>query len=75
MPILSNAVLGRYDMVCPMGTAYELKARWPTSELVVIPDAGHSAAEPGIISELINATDKMAKIVTDNGSFLPVPPT
>lgn len=56
-------VQGRYDMVCPMKTAYDLKANWPSSELIVVPDAGHSAGEIGTTSELCNATDKMAKIL------------
>jgi proline iminopeptidase len=48
-----------------MATAYEMRAKWPSSELVVVPDAGHSCTEPGIISELVNATDKMAKIIQE----------
>lgn len=50
-------VQGRYDMVCPIGTAYELHSRWPESELQVIGDAGHSAMEPGIRRALVAATE------------------
>jgi len=50
-------VQGRYDMVCPMKSAWELHKAWPEAKLVVIPDAGHSALEQGIISELVRATD------------------
>lgn len=50
-------VQGRYDMVCPMMSAWELHRAWPEAELRVIPDAGHSATEPGIISALVDATD------------------
>jgi proline iminopeptidase len=57
-------VQGRYDMVCPMKSAYELKQNWPSSELIVVPDGGHSCTEKGTISELCNATDKMAKLIT-----------
>ncbi len=48
---------GRYDVVCPMMSAWELHRAWPEADLRVIPDAGHSAAEPGIISALVDATD------------------
>ena len=47
----------RYDMICPIVTAYELTNRWPRSELVVISDAGHSAMEPSLKSALIAATE------------------
>ncbi|MET0027688.1 MAG: prolyl aminopeptidase [Candidatus Thiodiazotropha sp.] len=53
-------VQGRYDMICPMTSAWELHNAWQGSELVVVPDAGHSAAEPGIRSALIEATDRFA---------------
>jgi len=51
-------VQGRYDVVCPMVSAWELKKRYEKAELKVVPDAGHSCVEPGIISELVIATDK-----------------
>jgi len=51
-------VQGRYDVVCPMLSAWDLKKRLPHAQLKVIPDAGHSAKEPGIVSELVIATDK-----------------
>ena len=51
-------VQGRYDVVCPMMSAWELHRAWPEAELQIIPDAGHSAAEPGIISALVDATDR-----------------
>lgn len=50
-------VQGRYDIVCPMRSAWDLKKAWPESKLVVVPDAGHAASEPGIRSALIQATD------------------
>lgn len=50
-------VQGRYDCVCPARTAFELHAKWPSSRLVIVPDAGHSAKEEGIVSELVRATD------------------
>ncbi|MDP2305942.1 MAG: prolyl aminopeptidase [Pseudomonadota bacterium] len=53
-------VQGRYDVVCPMTSAWELHAAWPDSRLVMVPDAGHSAFEPGIEAELVTATEEMA---------------
>ncbi|XP_022310529.2 putative proline iminopeptidase isoform X2 [Crassostrea virginica] len=51
-------VQGRYDMVCPAETAWLLHKKWPEAEFHIIPDAGHSAKETGIISQLVDATDK-----------------
>ncbi len=53
-------VQGRYDVVCPMQSAYELAQAWPEARFAVVPDAGHSAYEPGIVHELISATDAFA---------------
>jgi proline iminopeptidase len=53
-------VQGRYDVVCPATSAWELHKAWPESKLHIIPDAGHSASEPGIKSKLIEATDFFA---------------
>jgi proline iminopeptidase len=55
-------VQGRYDVVCPMVTAWELHHAWPEAEFIVVPDAGHSMAEPGIRSALIEATDRFASL-------------
>ena len=54
-------VQGRYDVLCPPTTALELAAHWPEADLKIVPDAGHSAFEPGIASELIAATDRLCK--------------
>ena len=51
-------VQGRYDIVCPMMSAWELHKAWPEAEFHVIPDAGHSVTEPGIASALVEATDR-----------------
>ena len=51
-------VQGRYDVVCPMETAWELHRAWPEAELHVVQDAGHSAGEPGNVHELVSATDR-----------------
>ena len=51
-------VQGRYDVVCPIKSAWELHKAWPEADFRVVPDAGHSVTEPGIIHELVSATDK-----------------
>ena len=48
-------VQGRYDIVCPMMSAWELHRAWPEAQLQIIPDAGHSISEPGIIDALVTA--------------------
>lgn len=55
-------VQGRYDVVCPMMTAWELHRRWPEADFQVVTDAGHSASEPGITDRLIRATDRFADL-------------
>jgi proline iminopeptidase len=55
-------VHGRYDVVCPVVSAWELHQQIPQSELHIIPDAGHSMTEPGIRSALLNATDQFADL-------------
>jgi len=52
-------VQGRYDIVCPPASAYDLHAAWPKAELNIVADAGHSAWEPGITAELVAATERM----------------
>jgi proline iminopeptidase len=56
-------VQGRYDAVCPIVTADDLHRAWPEAEYVIVPDAGHSAWEPGICAELVKATERF-KLVT-----------
>lgn len=50
-------VHGRYDVVCPFETAWDLHKAWPEAKLEIIPDAGHMSSEPGIADALIRATD------------------
>lgn len=61
--IPAKIVHGRYDMVCPLDNAIELHENWPSSELYIIRDAGHSAAEPGIADALIKATQELAQLL------------
>jgi proline iminopeptidase len=58
--IPSVIVQGRYDVVCPMASAWQLHRAWPEAELVIVPDAGHSAFEPGVLEALVAATDRFA---------------
>ncbi|MXS84711.1 prolyl aminopeptidase [Nitrosomonas sp. HPC101] len=51
-------VQGRYDAVCPITSAYDLHKAWPEADYIVVNDAGHSAWEPGIQTELVKATEK-----------------
>ncbi|MDH5407137.1 MAG: prolyl aminopeptidase [Gammaproteobacteria bacterium] len=53
-------VHGRYDVVCPIESAWDLHQAWPEAEFQIIPDAGHSATEPGIVNALIKATRKIS---------------
>lgn len=50
-------IQGRYDVVCPAKSAWELHKAWPSSKLIIVPDAGHAAGEIGIRSELIRAAE------------------
>ena len=53
-------VQGRYDMCCPIGTAWALHRAWPEAELRISPASGHSYSEPETLSALITATDRFA---------------
>ncbi|XP_069125991.1 probable proline iminopeptidase [Argopecten irradians] len=56
--IPATIIQGRYDVTCPMEAAWLLHKKWPEADFHVIPDAGHSAKEPGILHQLMEATDK-----------------
>ncbi|MCU0506290.1 MAG: prolyl aminopeptidase [Chloroflexi bacterium] len=55
-------VQGRYDMPCPVTTAWELHRRWPEADFHIVPDAGHAAMEPGTRSLLVEACDRFRGI-------------
>lgn len=61
--IPGTIVHGRFDVVTPLSSAWSLNKAWPASKLEIIPDAGHSSLEPGIINALIEATEKFGKIL------------
>ncbi len=56
-------VQGRYDAVCPIVSADDLHRAWPEAEYIVVPDAGHSAWEPGICAELVKAAEKFKHLI------------
>ena len=53
-------VQGRYDMACPARSAWELHKAWPNAEFHMVEGAGHAYSEPGILDQLIRATDRFA---------------
>jgi len=54
----SVIIHGRYDMTCPAVSAVELHQRWPKSELHMVPLAGHTGSDPGILERIMYATEK-----------------
>jgi proline iminopeptidase len=54
-------VQGRYDIVCPMRSAWDLHRAWPQAQLHIVADAGHSAFEVGDTRQLVAATDAFAR--------------
>jgi len=54
-------IQGRYDMCCPMTTAWDLHRRWPEASFEIVPDAGHAAIEAGITDRLIEATERLVR--------------
>jgi len=57
-------VQGRYDMVCPLVSAHELHLAWPQADYRIVPDAGHSAWEPGILGALVEATEHFKRVLS-----------
>jgi proline iminopeptidase len=53
-------VQGRYDVVCPMESAWELASAWPEARFIITPNSGHSAFEKENINALVDATDSFA---------------
>jgi proline iminopeptidase len=54
-------VQGRYDVVCPLRSAWDLHRAWPEADLRIVQDAGHSAFEPGILHQLLETTDRFGR--------------
>ena len=55
-------VHGRYDVVTPAKIAWDLHRAWPEADLRIVPDAGHAMTEPGIVHELVAATNRFAAL-------------
>ena len=58
LDIPSIIVQGRYDMICPPGTAELIHRLWPNSSLVMVSKAGHAMSESGITAALVKATEQ-----------------
>ena len=63
--IPGTIVHGRYDMVCKMEGAYSLRQKWRNSQLLIVPESGHSVSEPRIAEAVCHATDAMAKFIKE----------
>ena len=59
--IPATIVQGRFDVVCPMRSAWDLHRAWPEADLRIVPDSGHSAFEPSTARELVMATDRYSR--------------
>ena len=59
--IPAEIIQGRYDMVCPAETAFDLANAWPRARLTIVPDAGHSALEPGVRTALVSAVERFRR--------------
>ena len=70
-PGIERARQGRYDVVCPRASAYELAARVPHAILQVIPDSGHSAWEPGTTRALVDAAAAALAAASSTASASP----
>jgi proline iminopeptidase len=57
-----SIVHGRYDVVTPVKSAWDLSRVWPEATLRIVPDAGHAMTEPGIVHELVSATRRQSSL-------------
>jgi proline iminopeptidase len=62
--IPATIIQGRYDVICPIVTANDLARAWPEAEYIIVPDAGHSALEPGIRTQLVAAVERMRRRIS-----------
>jgi proline iminopeptidase len=56
-------IQGRYDAICPIVTADTLARAWPEAKYIIVPDAGHSAMEPGLRTQLLGAVERMKRMM------------
>ncbi|MGH8743576.1 MAG: prolyl aminopeptidase, partial [Burkholderiales bacterium] len=59
----ATLIHGRFDLVCPVGSAYALHRLWPEAELKIVENAGHSSSSPAMASMLIAATERFKEIL------------
>eukprot|EP00042_Codosiga_hollandica_P026433 m.124962 g.124962 ORF g.124962 m.124962 type:complete len:385 (+) comp52193_c0_seq1:3-1157(+) len=71
--IPTTIVQGRYDMVCPMKSAWDLHRAFPEADLQIVPDNGHSAKEASITKRLIEACDRFRDKARAEGRTAPAP--
>jgi len=60
--IPTHIIHGRYDVVCPVKNAWELHKAWPEAKLEIIPTAGHSYDEPGLLEALQKAVVEVSQL-------------
>ena len=60
--IPTRIIQGRYDMVCPIRSAWDLKLALPAADLRIVPDGGHSIKDPGIAAGLVQATEEFKRL-------------
>ena len=66
--IPATFIHGRYDVVCKLEAAHSLRQRWRNSQLLIVPEAGHSASDPNIAEAICHATDAMARFIQEEKS-------
>tara|TARA_Y100001933_G_C18997355_1_gene563024 strand:- start:7 stop:948 length:942 start_codon:yes stop_codon:yes gene_type:complete len=57
--IPTKIIQGRYDIVCPMRSAWDLHKKLHNSELFIIDEAGHSMSEKGITDKLLIVLEEL----------------
>lgn len=67
--IPASIVQGRYDLICPPDTAWQLHRLWPEASFTLVPDAGHATAHPGMISALVKSTELFKGLAAPVKSF------
>ncbi len=60
--IPTSIIQGRYDVICPIKTAYELHKAWPEADYIIVPDGGHSSLDFQISKRLIETTNAMKAV-------------
>jgi proline iminopeptidase len=58
-------VHGRYDMITPLDNSHRLQRAWPKSELAIVRDAGHASSEPALTDTVVDATNRMGKLLSE----------